>query len=389
MIIGAGVLQVPVILQAKKMGLKVISIDLDPNAPGFKFSDLSYIISTNDINQAIKTAKQLQIDGVMTNSDMPCRTAAAIAKELGLYSMTEETAKVATNKGLMRIRLKENNVPIPEFFVVDNFNDFVNVCRQFNNSFIVKPADNSGSRGVMLCENNADLKAVYDYSSGCSKSGEIMVEEFMTGHEVSVETLTIEGNTHIIAITDKLTTGSPNFVEMGHSIQSMLPEQIKNEIKDVAEAAVNAIGIYNGPSHTEIMVTDSGPKVVEIAARLGGDYITSTLVPLATGVNMIEACIKIAMGEETDVKTKYNKGSAIRFFNSPLGRLKSITGVEIARGLNGIIEVGIYKSVGDSIDAVHGSTDRIGYVIAQADTAKEAIDICELAASKVKFETEV
>ena len=123
----------------------------------------------------------------------------------------------------------------------------------------------------------------------------------MEGAEVSVETLSINGECHVIQITDKMTTGAPYFVEMGHSQPSQLPKKTKEQISQVAIAANKAIGIKNGPSHTEIKVTKDGPKIVELGARLGGDNITTTFDTSFYRVDMVEDCINIALGMPADI----------------------------------------------------------------------------------------
>lgn len=388
MIIGAGVLQVPAIITAKKMGLEVAVIDMNHEAPGFSYADQHYVISTVDIKAAVSKAKDIKPDGVFTlASDMPVRTVAAIASDLGLNAISETTALFATDKGKMRARLKAKGVPVPEFYPVESYSEYLDATGRLGKKFIVKPADSSGSRGVFLVDDSCNLKEAYEYSRRYSSSGQIIVEEYMEGPEVSVESITVSGKTHIIAITDKLTTGAPHFVEMGHSIPSMLSEEIKAAVNYTACAAVNAIGIDNGPSHTEIIVTRDGPKIVELGARLGGDFITTHLVPLATGVDMVECSIRIALGEEPDISQKFSKGSAIRYLSCPEGILVSVEGIEEAKVQKGLQSIVIEKKVGDKITAIHNSNDRAGLVIAQADTPVEAIQICNRAISLIKFNT--
>jgi hypothetical protein len=119
------------------------------------------------------------------------------------------------------------------------------------------------------------------------------------------------------------------------------------------------IGIENGPSHTEIKVTKEGPKIVELGARLGGDNITTHLVPLSTGVNMVEACINIALGEKPDITIKWNKGSAIRYFHQKKGVIKRIDGVDEAKSIPGIVQVSIVHNVGEQISEINNSGSRI------------------------------
>jgi biotin carboxylase len=388
LIVGAGILQVPAILKAIDLGLEVISIDSDRNAPGFRFAHKSFQISTLDIEQAVQCALQIKPDAVMTiASDMPVRTVAAIGKACGLIAISQETAINATNKGRMREQLKRHQVPIPEFYVTKSYDEFKDVIGNFkDHKYIVKPADNSGSRGVFLVDSSYDNKEIYEYSREYSRTGEVLVEEYMSGVEVSVEAITIKGNTHIIAITDKLTTGSPHFIEMGHSIPTVLSGEIQNKILDLTKKAVRAIGIDNGPSHTEIKVTDEGPKIVEIGARLGGDNITTHLVPFAKGINMVECCIKLALGEKVDLNSEYNMGAAIRYLNSHQGRINEISGIEIASNISGVKELMLLKKVGDVVTSIKSSTDRIGYIITQAITPVEAINICDEAISTLKID---
>lgn len=396
MILGASILQLPAIRKAKEMGLQVITVDMDENAIGFKEEGIiCEVISTIDSEKILEAAKKHNIDGIMTlASDMPMRSVAIVAKEMGLVGITEQTALNATNKAEMRQCLKESGVPIPQFFRVSSKEEYEEAIDYFKTSklkCIVKPADNSGSRGVDLLSDLSDeelISRAYEYSKSYSRGGDIVVEEYMEGPEVSVETLSVDGECHIIQITDKLTTGAPYFVEMGHSEPSAQPEDIKVRISEVASAAVKAIGIENGPSHTEIKVTKDGPKIVELGARLGGDNITTHLVPLSTGVDMVECCIKIALGEKPDLERKCELGSAICYFKTEKGIITNIIGIEDAKKLYGVMQVSIVHGIGEKVSEIKNSIDRIGFVIAQGENAVNAVEICEDALRKIKFEVE-
>lgn len=393
MILGASILQLPAIEKAIEMGHEVVAVDMNPNAVGFNVEGVEKeVISTIDIPAVVECAKKHNIDGVMTlASDMPIRTVAAIAKELGLVGVSDETALKATNKATMRIALAENNVPIPKFFTVTNEEEYRKAVLNFSSPFIVKPADNSGSRGIYLVNNIDDaesISAAYTHSYEFSRNGDVVVEEYMVGPEVSVETLTVDGVCHVIQITDKITTGAPHFVEMGHIQPSQLPKEIKEKIKEVAKAANRAVGITNGPSHTEIIVTEEGPKIVELGARLGGDCITTHLVPLSTNVDMVEACIRIALGEEPDINPTLHKVSAIRYFSQDHGIIKSITGIEEAEQLEGVKQISMVHAVGEQLHAIESSGDRIGFIIVQADSLDNAIKIYRNAMSLINIEVE-
>ena len=144
----------------------------------------------------------------------------------------------------------------------------------------------------------------------------VIVEEFMEGKEVSVEAFVCEGRVIIVQITDKITTGAPHFVEMGHSQPSALDEAVIHDIKDVTIKAINALEIKGGPVHVEIIVTNDGAKIVELGARLGGDFIATNLVPLSTGVDLVAATINWALGKDVDLQSRDNKFAAIRYLSN-------------------------------------------------------------------------
>ena len=386
MILGASILQLPAIKKAKEMGLLPIVVDMNPRAVGFSEGNiLKEVISTIDIPAVVDAAKRHRVDGVMTlASDMPMRCVAAVAKELGIVGISDETAIKATDKGEMRKALAAHNVPIPKFHVVSSKQEFDEIVPLFTTPFIVKPADNSGSRGVNLLSDDSDPSVAYDYAAEYSRDGEILVEEFMEGAEVSVETIAVNGEVNVLQITDKITTGAPYFVETGHTQPSRLDAATKEEIKRVAIAANKAIGIKSGPSHTEIKVTKDGPKIVALGARLGGDCITTHLVPLSTGVDMVECCIKIALGESPDITVKCDRGSAIRYFEQGAGVIEKIDGLDDAEESDGVNQVSVVHGVGEEVTEIVNSASRVGFVIADGATADEAATNAENAAKKVK-----
>lgn len=393
MILGASILQLPAIEKAKEMGLDVVAVDMNPEAVGFQVPGIkTEVISTIDIPAVLEAAKKHNIHGVMTlASDMPMRTVAVVAKELGLVGVSEDTALKATDKAVMRQCLKEQGVPVPKFFKVSNREEYEKAVNAFTVPFVVKPADNSGSRGIVLVEDIHNAKIVeeaYEYSRQYSRNGNVVVEEYMRGPEVSVETLSVNGKCSVIQITDKLTTGAPHFVEMGHSQPTRHTPEIAEKIRQVVIAANKAVGIENGPSHTEVIVTAEGPKIVEIGARLGGDCITTHLVPLSTGVNMVENCIRIALGETPDLEPKTQKGSAIRYFSQKPGVVKSITGVETAKAMDGVQQVSIVHGVGETVGEIDSSAARMGFVIAQANNADDAVNVCETALNTINITIE-
>lgn len=388
LIIGASVLQLPAILKSKELGYYVAVVDMNPNAVGVKFADVFFEVSTNDIEGIVGAADKFNPDGVLTlATDMPLRSVSEVAHRFNLPGISVDVAIRATDKIAMIECFKQNNVPHPWFYKICSDSEFEEVLKTLRTPFIIKPNDSSGSRGVVLVQRIEDAFNGFKYSRSVSKSGFVLLEEYLNGPEVSVETITIDGETHILAITDKITTGAPHFVEMGHSQPSSLPLGIQDKIKDVAIKAINAIGINNSPAHVEIIITSSGPKLVEIGARLGGDCITSHLVPFSTGIDMVKATIDLALGIKPNVLPKYQKGAAIRYLRGDEGYFVGVEGIDEILKNEFIRHIEIVKAPGDFIKPIHASGDRVGYVITQAENVDKAKSICEAAVESLQILT--
>lgn len=388
LIVGASILQLPAIKKAKENGYYTIVADFNPNAIGIPYADEFHCVSTIDVEGITKLAEEIKPDGIMTlATDMPMRALAYATSKLGLPGITFETAVMATDKGEMIKAFEKHGVEHPWYFIVDDENQLIAIVEKVTFPCVMKPTDNAGNRGVCFVANKEELLKEYSYSHDNSRSGQVIIEEYMEGQEVSVEIVVYKGDVHILAVTDKLTLGKPYFVEIGHAEQSQKSAETVAAIKDLATRAVKSVGIDNSPAHVEIMVTEDGPKMVELGSRMGGGCITSHLVPLSTGIDMIKSVMDLALGLEPDLEPKFNKGSALRHIVGVEGVIESIDGLEESRNVPGVIEVTMLKNIGDECHYFKNGADRIGYVIAQGKDAAEAIAICEEAIKKIQIKT--
>lgn len=376
-IIGASVLQLPAIRRAKELGFFVGVADYNPQAVGVSLADEYFNVSTIDEKGVFEAAKQFRADGIMTlATDMPMRSVSYACERLNLTGISYDTAVKTTDKGDMIKAFEAHGVEHPWFFIVQDEEALTQIKSRITYPCISKPTDNSGSRGVVLIENELELENAVRYSRNNGRKGGVIIEEYLTGQEVSVEIMAIDGYVNVLQVTDKITTGAPHFVEMGHTQPSRLPSKDVEAIKDLAKRAVKSVGINDGPAHVEIMLTNNGPRMIELGARMGGDCITTHLVPLSTGVDMVEATMRVSLGEKPDVEKKYDKGSAIRYFRVPTGVIERIEGTDEARAIPGVVDVTFTKNIGDRAGEIGSSTDRIGFVIAQGADADDAERIC-------------
>lgn len=384
MILGASILQLPAIIKAKELGYRTIVLDYNPKAVGNAYADKNYLISTNDINGVVQAALSLRPDGIFTlATDMPMKSIAAAAEALRLPGISNQTALLTTDKGEMIKLFKKKDIPHPWFYIIKKESDLKNIKYRVGYPCIVKPTDNSGSRGVIMIAESEMLEKAYFYSKQYSPSGTVIFEEYMVGSEVSAELIVSNGVPHVLAITDKLTTGAPYFVELGHSQSSQLGSRVCESIIQLAKEVAIAVGIKDGAAHIEMIITDSGPKMVEIGARLGGDCIATHLVPLSTGIDIVEAAIQLAMGIVPNLQPQFDRGSAIRYLNVPQGKIQCIDGIEKARKSPGVQEVVLMKNQGDIVGQIRSSVDRVGYVIADGQNASVAIENCNNAVNQI------
>ena len=386
LILGASDFQMPAIIKAKEMGLFVGVVDINPTAVGISYADKYYQVSTIDEDGVIKAAADFHADGVFTLcTDMPMRALAHACETLGLIGLDLTSAMKATDKAEMIRAFELHNIPHPQYWVVARDHKREIDYSTMHYPVITKPTDNSGSRGLMCASNQDELNRAIDYSSSFGRNGSVIIEEYMRGPEVSVELLVINGIPNVLQITDKLTTQAPHFVEIGHSEPSQLRKYEKEKIIKLACDAALSVGIKNGAGHAEIILTDEGPKMVEIGARMGGGCITTHLVPLSTGIDMTKAAIQLSLGETPSIAPKFNKGAAIRFIIPPAGEVISISGVDEAKNVKGVQVVEVQCKVGQVLTELENGTSRIGYVIAQANSAEEAIERCEEALKQIKI----
>lgn len=380
LILGAPVFQIPIIETAQKMGLYVGVVDVSPMAIAVKYANEYFQCSLKDIEGLYKVVEKFHPDGIVIGAcDTSVVAAAHICERFGLPGHSVDTAINATNKLKMLMAFERHNVAHPKFQVV-NRKSIDAFKMDIPYPAISKPVDSSGSRGICYIENETQLKEALYYSLKSSTSGDVLVEEYMSGPEVSVEVIVIDGVPYVLQITDKITSGQPYFFETGHSQPSSLPNDIKKTIRELAKHACIAVGIQNSPAHVEIKITEDGPKMVELGARMGGGCISTYMLNTSVkGISLTEATIRLALGEKIDNISYEDSGKAVavRFILARGGTIQSITGTDDALKTNGVIQVQITGTVGQNYAQTADNASRIGYIVAEAGTTKEALAICE------------
>jgi biotin carboxylase len=372
LIIGAGIMQVPIIKKCKKLGYKTVITDVNKNAPGMCLADIALAIDTLDKDSTLKAARKYKIDGVITTSDYPVRTLAYLCRKLKLNGISEDAAEKCTNKYFLRESLRKNKINCPKYWRAKTLRELNLIKKELFYPLIVKPVDSSASRGVLKVSNYSKLKKAFKSAKKYSKCGIVIIEEFLEGSEYSVESLTQSGKTVIVAITEKTVSPSRSyFVEDRHIISANITKKNEDRIKSLVKQAIKAIKLNNCATHTELKLTFRGPIIIEIGARLGGDYITSDLVPLSTGVDMLKNIINISIGRKINTKKTRSKYAGIQFINSRnyYQVKKHLKKIRLDEGLiNSKLEK--YKRI-----TLKSSLDRLGYFICVGNSRKQLMKL--------------
>jgi biotin carboxylase len=394
LIIGAGILQVAIIRRAQEMGYYTITVDSNKNAPGIEIANKAIIADITDVETVLKYAKEEKIDGVIHPcSEVAMNTMAIINEEMNLSGINLKAAVKSTNKVEMRRAFESANISSPFSEEVIKDKDVIQIAKKIDGDFIIKPSRNSGSRGITHLEFNvtaSDIITAYRHAVANSHDNSAVIEQYIDGPEFSVEIIIYNNELKVLTVTDKLTSGSPYFVELGHSQPSQFSEKELSDIKYLAIAGCKALGLNWCVAHAEIKLQDGKPYIMEIGARLGGDFISTELVRLSTGIDMAAAAIDLSLGKIPDLTPKSSsQGAAIRYFTPKPGKLSKLIFKNDSSHSNQIYQFEIYKKIGEIIPKVKSSLDRTGHVITTGKDAKEAINNAKMALRSIEYETEL
>ncbi len=367
LIFGVGPLQESIIGRAKKMELYTVGIDPCPEAICRDYVDAFEVVPGQDFDGHCAVVEKYGIDAIVTAAtDKPLVMMARVAEKYGFPFYSVATAKWSTDKYQMKQRFMEGGVPCAKGRLVKSVTD----VDDFEYPVIIKPRDNSGSRGVKFCRSKDELEVSMREAFEVSKLDTVLVEEYIEGPEYSIEGLHYDGKTEVIQFTEKKTTAFPYNVELGHLQPASISDEDKQKIREIVSKIGSVLLFENCPSHTELKINERGIFVIETSPRLGGDYITSTLVPLSTGLNMEDQLLHIALAEPIDTKTGHKeRASGIEFFQFSNGVVNSIDreSINLISGFCGVSHLNLKLQKGDLVNRITSSLNRYGEIIVDAE----------------------
>lgn len=364
LVFGVGELQKSIIKRAQKKGLFVVGIDPCEDAYCKGDVDAFEVVGGQDYEGTLAVCKKYHVSAIVTAAtDKPLVMMARVADAMHFPFYSVDTAIWSTDKFQMKQRFIEGSVPCAKGRLITRVEEADDMAYPV----IAKPRDNSGSRGVKICNDRDELKEAIEEALQYSHLDSILVEEIIGGPEYSIESLHYDGKSEVIQFTEKRTTPLPYNVELGHKQPARLSETQKEQIREIVTRIGVAMRFDNCPSHTELKINDRGIFVIETSPRLGGDYITSTLTPLSTGINIEDQLLNIALGEPVDTKTgRVENASGVSFFCLPEGVVKHIDPkISEVNNWPGVYGFDLKLKEGDRVNQITSSLNRYGQVIVE------------------------
>jgi biotin carboxylase len=310
------------------------------------------------------------IAGITSSSEYFIAMAAALAARRNLPGPDAECVRTSRDKSHQREVLAAGGVHVPQFRVVTSVAEAIAAAREIGVPVVVKPVSGSGSVGVRACASAAEagrhaasLLSLADRAD----APRVLVESLIEGPEYSVEVF----SGRAIGITRKHLGARPHFVEAGHDYPAM-PRHLATILTSTVERATALLGLQWGPLHWELRMHDGRACVIEVNPRLAGGFIPE-LVRHAEGLDLIRETLRLVVGQEPALEPRWHRHASIRFLIAPApGRFAAADGIDEARATPGVVDVTLYRAIGETLTVEGNFRDRIGHVIACDDDREAA-----------------
>jgi biotin carboxylase len=378
LVLGAGPAQVGLLRAARSRSLFVVACDRDSEAVGLTYADRHALVSTEDEGGIEEVARAERVGGLIAPGiDYPVALAARVADRLDLpHPLGVEAAEAAVSKVRQRELFDSHGVPQPPWKLVTSPEQ----ATESPLPRVVKPPDRQGQEGVSLVREADDVRPALEAAFLASRGGEALVEDYVDGPEVTVNAFSVDGMFHPLTVTDRLTADPPAF---GVALAHVWPSE--HDVAEVARRAAEAVGVRDGPTYTQIRVGPNGPRVIELAARLGGGH-DAELCEAALGVDLNALALAAAFGRRPSVPPERPEGGAcVSFLVAPPGKLDAVEGLDEAREVEGVLEVYVYRPRGWEFSTLRRGADRAGFILARGESREDALERAALAAERIRF----
>lgn len=407
LILGAGLMQRPAIEAVKNLGYKTLVVDGNSEAVCSSYADRFEPIDLKDKEKIANLALSLgnSLAAVFTAGTDFSTSVSYVAEKCKLPSHTFTASCNASNKIKMRECFKKENVPSPNFQEVERSKITSLLVPEVLNNMkfpkVVKPIDNMGARGCrMIREKSEFLPAVEDAVRN-SKSGKAILEDYMKGDEFSIDALVFNNTITITGFADRHIFYEPYFIETGHTIPTGIDEKKKYELIECFAKGIHSLGLTCGAAKADIKYTENGPMIGEIAARLSGGYMSGWTYPFASGLDLTEQALLIALGKNPEIllqrrnplpikDSEYGiyevpciKTSAERAWISIPGTVLALLGTNQVSAMPYTRNILIRNFPGSEAVFPRNNVEKCGNIIAVASKSELAVNAAENAVSEI------
>lgn len=396
--VGAGRHQRRALARLRELGVRLVAVDRNPEAPGLRLADHAEAVDVLEVPAVVEAGRRHGVDGVMTYAaDRAVPVVAAVAEALGLPGIGAETAHLMTNKIAMRRQLADAGVPQPRFAAVRTLQEARAAGSAVGFPSVLKPADSAGQRGLFLCESMDDLERHLHAALAESTEQEAILESYHLGTEVNGLLVVRGGEPVVVTLSDRRRPPGRGFgVALAHVYPSTLFGDALEEVRRTGVHTVKALGLRDGIAYPQVLWGEDGvARLIEVAARIPAGQMDS-VARYGVGVDLIDVALLQALGlpvPDELVLPRTEQPMAISFLTAepgplPTGKLVRVSGLDRVQAFPGVVEAELYFEEGETIRPVQRDGDRRGYVIALGATNLEAVERAQSAARLLDVEVE-
>ena len=396
LVLGCGRGQIPVMNLCHKYGWRVIGVSPKGNYPGFDKADSVIFADVRNYKDVLIHIKDIKVDAVITDQlDVGVLTAAQVAEYYNLKGIGTNVATLFTNKYEMRKRAEQIGINVPNSICVRNSDEAIATIeneKRLKFPLMMKPADSDASRGVHKIYNKEELKDLFLNSLSYSKCKNVIIEEFIAGREFVIEAYTSNGNTTNLIVGHRDYFNIPDtfipcatvFVDANSA-----DSDLENRLKRINKKIVEGFGLPFGITHAEFLYNEAEDKIylVEIAARGGGVFISSDLIPAACGVDANDLLVREVLGMNLPSEIALTKGAAAYFcYLLPEGVVKTIDGtndVSLKQGVRKAFFDNIF--IGMTTQSIRDKSSRKGPILVEGTTKED----CYRTIKKIKYDLQI
>jgi biotin carboxylase len=386
-VLGAGIYNIEVYNKLKQGGFYTIAVDGNANAPAAVYAHEFVHLNFHDKNLLLAYFSKNSVNGIMPLNDWGTISAAFVTSQLGLAGISEDAAIASCDKGIMRTLWKNAGLPVPEFFVFKTLEELLANISKVGFPCVVKPTfSGGGGRGISVLKSIDDAEWAFNFAKPYVHNGRFICEAFVEGTELTIETISIEGEVYVLAMSDKYKPDLRTRVATSLNYPAKLTPEQKQIVENTVKSAVKTLGIHTAMAHTEAIISGKEVKLVETGARGGGSHIFPFIIEAVSGINAPVICASLLCGDKPIIEKTTSHGTTYRFFNPPNGILRNVKGMEKVKNLPGILDMGMLKKNGEEVGNLKNSFERAGHLIATGKTRDEAAKLADEAEKLLEFE---